>query len=274
MLLAHPVAVAGKGVVELVANADGYLAVAFAPSRSLGDLGERTFAPARSIELARVHDVGGVKDRLDLFHEVDRLGGEQSFRSFASEPSAVFAPQNSASRGNELDHLVGDRSDQGFVGGIGQVEGRANVNAADIGVPIHGIGQPMTIEKLAERIDELGHLLNGHSAVFDHRNRLCLRDATRRFHLGDEAYGIGPHSPCGRTQVVLDGGDSRGAPDVSDGVVECSGIDFRSAIELEEQQRVCVAVRGQSQGVPCLGLASRGDGSFVEALDRTRLQGT
>ena len=226
MLLAHAVAVAGKGVVEVVANADWDLAVALAPSRSLGHFGERTFASARSIELARVHDVVRVKDGLDLLHEVDRLGAEQSLRSFASESPAVLAPQNSAPGGNELDNLVGDRANQDRMGGIGQVEGRANVYTTDVSVSVHGVGESMTIEKLAELVDELGHLLNGDRAVFDHRNRLCLRHTACLFHLRDEAYGIGPHPPCGRTQVVLDGGDSRGAAGISDGGVERGGIDL------------------------------------------------
>ena len=160
------------------------------------------------------------------------------------------------------------------MGGIGQVEGRANVYTTDVSVSVHGVGESMTIEKLAELVDELGHLLNGDRAVFDHRNRLCLRHTACLFHLRDEAYGIGPHPPCGRTQVVADCGDSRGAAGIGDGGVERGGIDFRSAIELEEQQRVCVVVGGQSQGGPRRGLAGRSDGSFVEALDRARLQRT
>ena len=171
--MAGPVAIAGDGAVEGTAVVGVDAAVGLAPQRHRVDPVDAVPGSGGG-QLAGVEQVRRVEGPLDVAELGVEHRSEKQRRVLAAVAAAVLAPQQSPVALGQRRHLVRHRAYHPGVGGVGHVERRPDMEAADVRVSIHPVGQRVAVEDGAELRHEVGEQLGPHGRVLDERRPLPL----------------------------------------------------------------------------------------------------
>ncbi len=86
----------------------------------------------------------------------------------------MFAPHHPAVFEHQVLHRIGDDADQFFIALISQIQGRPNVQTADINVAEHAIFEPVRIQHLAKLFDIGRQMFRRHHRVFNKGNGAAI----------------------------------------------------------------------------------------------------
>ena len=270
VVVAQPVAIAREGVTERTPELDRHGPIALAPQRRFAHADHRPLGAERAVELSRIQQILGVERGLDPPHQFERGFVEHVGDVATAVAATVLAPEDAAVAPHQLGDTGGDRGMQRSIIGVGQVEGGAHVDATDVGMAEHAVGQPCTVEQLSEPGNEGRHLGDRHGTVLDERRRPGRAFGPTDRHPGEQTDRVGSNLPDRRLLVAVEHRRHRRA--------SLPGLDLgrnRRTVEgiacvLQQQDRPIVVADDASEGGPRRGRATPGQRRLVERLDRGR----
>ena len=117
---------------------------------------------------ARVEAAVGVEERLDLAHRLVELVAEHAPVERAADAAvAVLGGVDAVELRHQRGDLVGDGGHRLDPARLGEVDERADVQAADAAVAVEAGGQPVAVEDGAEGLDVVAQPLGGDRGVLD-----------------------------------------------------------------------------------------------------------
>ncbi len=140
---------------------------------------------------------------------------EKFRRVFGAHALAVFAPEQAFVFFDQLNHLVGDRADQGFLFRIFHVDGGAHVEYSRVHMAEHAVGHASLIQYLTELHDEVGQVFRRHSGIFHEGNGTGFT-----FGIAQQAHGFFAHGPdfCDRRRTPCEAVTQAAFTDIGVGI--------------------------------------------------------